>query len=92
MWCLKMAFKWIPKKIEAIIDWPRPTTITKVINFLGLTDYYERFVEDFPKIATPLARLTQKISSLIGLTNVKNVSSCLQIVNFSTSANFTFRR
>ena len=49
-----------PKKIEAIIDWPRPTTITKVINFLGLTDYYERFVEDFPKIATPLARLTQK--------------------------------
>ena len=49
-----------PKKIETVIDWPRPTTITKVINFLGLTDYYERFVEDFPKIATPLARLTHK--------------------------------
>ena len=32
-----------PKKIEAVIDWPRPTTITEVRNFLGLTDYYKRF-------------------------------------------------
>ena len=49
-----------PKKIEAVIDWPRPTTITEVRSFLGLIGYYRRFVEDFSKIATPLARLTQK--------------------------------
>ena len=47
-----------PKKIEVVIDWPRPTTITEVRNFLGLIDYYKRFEEDFSKIATPLARLT----------------------------------
>ena len=49
-----------PKKIEAVIDWPRPTTITTVRNFLGLTDYYKRFEEDFFKISAPLTRLTQK--------------------------------
>ena len=47
-----------PKKIEAIIDWPRPTTVTEVRSFLGLTGYYRRIVEDFFKIATPLTRLT----------------------------------
>ena len=48
------------RKTEAIIVWPRPTTFTEVRSFLGLAGYYRRFVEDFSKIATPLARLTQK--------------------------------
>ena len=49
-----------PKKIEAIIDWSRPITVTEVRSFLGLTGYYKRFVKDFSKIAAPLTRLTQK--------------------------------
>ena len=53
-----------PKKIEAIIDWLRPTTVTEVRSFLGLVGYYRRFMKDFSKIAAPLTRLTQKILSL----------------------------
>ena len=49
-----------PKMIEAILEWPRPTTVTKVRGFLGLAGYYRRFVKDFSKIIAPLARLTQK--------------------------------
>ena len=68
-----------PKKIEAIIDWTRPTTVTEVRSFLGLAGYYRRFIKDFFKIAMPLTRLTQKNVKLFGLIDVKSTSSCLRI-------------
>ncbi|GJY50812.1 putative reverse transcriptase domain-containing protein [Tanacetum coccineum] len=38
---------------------------TEVRQFLGLVDYYRRFIEGFSKIAKPLTRLTQKNKSYI---------------------------
>ncbi|KAL0541291.1 hypothetical protein IC582_021333 [Cucumis melo] len=47
-------------KIGAVTNWPRPSTISEIHSFLGLTDYYRRFVEDFSRIASPLTQLTRK--------------------------------
>ncbi|KAL0544043.1 hypothetical protein IC582_019154 [Cucumis melo] len=49
-----------PAKIEAVTGWTRPSTVSEVRSFLGLTGYYRRFVENFSRIATPLTQLTRK--------------------------------
>jgi len=49
-----------PSKVEAVQNWPRPTSVTEIRSFLGLAGYYRRFVKDFSKVAAPLTRLTQK--------------------------------
>jgi len=49
-----------PQKVEAILRWERPTTVTKIRSFLGLAGYYKRFIEGFSTIATPLTQLTRK--------------------------------
>ncbi|KAI5343520.1 hypothetical protein L3X38_011396 [Prunus dulcis] len=49
-----------PQKVEAVVNWQRPTTVTEVRSFLGLAGYYRRFVEGFCTIETPLTRLTRK--------------------------------
>ncbi|GBG78909.1 hypothetical protein CBR_g28623 [Chara braunii] len=44
-------------KIQAIVDWPEPRCKTDVRSFMGLARYYQRFVESYSKVATPLSRL-----------------------------------
>ena len=48
------------KKIEAMVAWERPTNVTEVRSFLGLAGCYQRFVEGFSMIASPLSKLTRK--------------------------------
>jgi hypothetical protein len=49
-----------PQKVEVVLKWERPTSVTEIRSFLGLAGYYRRFIEGFSLIATPLTQLTRK--------------------------------
>ena len=49
-----------PAKIEAVVNWKAPKSVTEVRSFLGLAGYYRRFVEGFSRIAAPMTALTRK--------------------------------
>jgi hypothetical protein len=49
-----------PEKVSAVLEWPTPKSVPEVRSFLGLAGYYQKFVQDFSKIARPLAKLTRK--------------------------------
>ncbi|WMV09159.1 hypothetical protein MTR67_002544 [Solanum verrucosum] len=48
-----------PQKIEAVKNWVRPSSVTEVGSFVGLTSYYRRFVKNFASIVTHLTSLTK---------------------------------
>ncbi|GJP52888.1 hypothetical protein CLOM_g11971, partial [Closterium sp. NIES-68] len=49
-----------PKKIEAIRTWKIPENVKELQLFLGFANYYNRFVSQYVKIATPLTNLLKK--------------------------------
>ncbi|KAK5775362.1 hypothetical protein PVK06_043246 [Gossypium arboreum] len=49
-----------PRKIEAILEWKPPRSVSEIQSFLGLAGYYRRFVEGFSVIAAPLTKLIRK--------------------------------
>ena len=49
-----------PAKVEAVRNREAPKNVKQVQAYLGLCNYYRRFIQDFAKIAAPLFRLLQK--------------------------------
>jgi len=35
------------EKVDGVLSWPEPKNINDVKNFLGLANYYRRFIKDF---------------------------------------------
>jgi hypothetical protein len=53
-----------PEKIKAVVEMPRPTNVTGLRAFLGLTSYYRKFIKDFSEIAKPLHAMTSQKGDL----------------------------
>ncbi|CAF0708802.1 unnamed protein product [Brachionus calyciflorus] len=61
-----------PAKIEALFHYPRPYTLTQLQSFLGLAQYYRKFMEHFAQIAGPLYKLTTKEKTITSKNNKLN--------------------
>nr|GEY26188.1 reverse transcriptase domain-containing protein [Tanacetum cinerariifolium] len=47
-------------KVDVIAKLPHPTTVKGIRSFLGHAGFYQRFIQDFSKIARPMTRLLEK--------------------------------
>ena len=48
------------QKVSTILDWAQPTSLCHVRSFLGFYNFYQRFIQDFSKLAKPFTGLTKK--------------------------------
>jgi hypothetical protein len=49
-----------PSKVQDVLSWNAPLSVSDIQSFLGLARYYRRFVEGFSKISKPMTELLEK--------------------------------
>ncbi len=49
-----------PGKIQAVLDWPQPTSVKQVQRFLGFSNFYRRYISNFSSVAEPLSALKKE--------------------------------
>ena len=48
------------EKVKAIREWPEPRNLKEVQAFLGFANFYQRFIQRYSQICTPLTKMTKK--------------------------------
>jgi hypothetical protein len=49
-----------PSKVQEVLDWKSPKSVTQIRSFLGLAGYYCQFIPNFSKIIKPMTQLLEK--------------------------------
>jgi hypothetical protein len=49
-----------PSKVQDVLSWNTPTSVSDIRSFLGLAGYYRRFIEGFTRISKPMTELLEK--------------------------------
>lgn len=52
-----------PVKVAAVAEWPRPTSVAELRSFLGMVNYFRRFIENHARICKPLYELLNNKST-----------------------------
>ena len=52
-----------PKKVQAVTDWPTPESVYEVRSFLGLANYFRKYIQGYSSIAAPLFDLLKGLPS-----------------------------
>ncbi|MCI26405.1 retrotransposon protein, partial [Trifolium medium] len=53
-----------PTKVDAVLQWSTPESVSEIRSFLGLAGYY-RFIEGFSKLSMPLTQLTWRNQAFV---------------------------
>jgi len=48
------------EKVDGVLSWLEPMNVKDVRKFLGLANYYRRFIKDFARVTRPMNTLTRK--------------------------------
>ncbi|GAU31857.1 hypothetical protein TSUD_114680 [Trifolium subterraneum] len=79
-------------KLKAVLDWPIPQNLKQLRGFLGLSDYYRRFIRNYASIVAPLTALLKKdvfewsliaTDAFLALQNAITVAPVLALPDFS---------
>jgi hypothetical protein len=49
-----------PSKVQEVLDWKSPRSVTQIRSFLRFVGYYRQFIPNFSKIAKPMTKLLEK--------------------------------
>jgi hypothetical protein len=47
-------------KVQEVLDWKSPRSVTQICSFLRLAGYYHRFISNFSNITKPMTKLLEK--------------------------------
>ncbi len=56
-------------KIQAVTEWPQPSTIKELQRFLGFANFYRHFIRNYSMIASPLTSLLKGKPSMLRWSN-----------------------
>jgi len=48
------------EKVDGVLSWPEPKNVKDIRKFLGLANYYRRFIKDFAQVARLMNMFTRK--------------------------------
>jgi hypothetical protein len=51
-------------KVQDVLSWRAPTSVSDIFSFSALVGYYRRFIEQFSKISKPMTELLKKDKQL----------------------------
>jgi hypothetical protein len=56
----KVGISMDPSKVQDVLSWKAPTSVSDIRSFLGLAGYFQRFMEGFSKISKRMTELVEK--------------------------------
>ncbi|KAK3520633.1 hypothetical protein QTP70_029421 [Hemibagrus guttatus] len=72
-------------KVQAVTEWPAPTSVRELQHFLGFANFYRRFIRNYSSVASPLTSLLRGKPKKLTWTDLAR-SAFQQLKNCFTTA------